>query len=477
MKNILFLFIIFIASFQVKAQETGGKGDLTVPVINGTFELKDATYNIRANKGDVLRFNLQTEVKNANRGTYHDLSNVRIVRQFATDPSLYIFDRNEVSVIKDLDILVPSDGIYTLTIDRGGVTKFNTTLNISRIAMNDSLKIVQRKAFWVEIPDTLHSYQRDSVVYDYVRVAVPKIKQEKIAPYYEDQILVDRAYALEPGGKAWVPIVMPEQITSDYRNSKAIKWGYIISVGDEVYKALQGQVSAIAAAGIDAGVGKIMSAKVNPNTGEAVSTGLTKGYDVFDNVSQANAIAEIGQKTGEATGNQTVSNTSNTMATISGFTGFSDVAGDRIASFVPRIEDKVHWKIIPKSDIQSYLDGGSFTTLAKGTSGYASGEYNADYQKVYYLTIENERSLDGNALDVLETLGKTILSQYVYVSVKVFVQVETTITYDKGYYEQVEIPVYNSVWNHSEEIKTSIHVIFEDQIKPYYKVLGQQDIY
>lgn len=80
-------------------------------------------------------------------------------------------------------------------------------------------------------------------------------------------------------------------------------------------------------------------------------------------------------------------------------------------------------------------------------------------------------------LDVVEAVGKTYLSQYVYLSLKVFVQKSTTLTYSRGYYERQNLALYNPVWQHKQTFSTSVRVMYEDEVKPYYKITGSANTY
>ncbi len=474
MKKTILSIILLANIFSLFAQDT----IKSVIAYETNGEIKNSIVHIRALKGDKLIIYLQTEAKNAKKDKYYDLNVFRLYRQFADQDFQYIIDKTDVSNIENLELKVPSDGIYTFQITRGGMKKFNTHFKIERKAENSENVVINKKAMMVEIPDTIHTYTNDSVVYDYVRQSIPKIRKDTTRPYYEDQIFMDRAYALRAGNKYAIPIVMPMELWSTYKKSKSVKWGFMISVSDNVYKALQGKVSDIASAGVSKGVGKMMSGKVDKVTGQVQKSGKSKAYKVFDKASEANAWAGIAGDVGEVSGSEKVEGGGDAVATITGFTGLSDVAGGKIAGFVPKIEDKVKYKVLSQSQYKNYINKQSYSTLKKGTEGFVTAEFPLNNPNdVYYLIIENERNYDGGALDVLETIGKNMLSQYVYLSVKVYVQRETVVTYDKGYFERALYKLFNPVWHYEQTVNKTTRVIWEDEMKPYYRALRSSNIY
>ncbi|MBN2663650.1 MAG: hypothetical protein JXR68_08360, partial [Bacteroidales bacterium] len=258
----------------------------TVPVtvINETLEIKDNVFHIRAYKGDVLNINIQTELKNEKKAKYYELNNVIVYRQNASDAFQYIINKSNVSKL-DVNLVVPSDGIYTIVFDRGGLTNFKTAFFVQRNAMNDSTANLNKQAVMVSIPDTVHNYTEYQEVYDYIRTATPYTTKQRTPQYTEDQIFFDVSYAMRIDNIYAIPIVMPVEIMSDYKIAKSIKWGFFLSVSDEVYKALQRKVGDVATAAIDVGVGKAMSGKVDDATGVVNKSSIQKGYDIFDKAS------------------------------------------------------------------------------------------------------------------------------------------------------------------------------------------------
>ncbi len=472
LKKTVILFLSFISVNALFSQQT------KVSVIDKNAEIKNEVFYIRANKGDILRFNMQTEAKNEKNGKYYDLKNVKIYRQLANEEWQYIIDKDDVSSFKNLDIKVPSNGVYTLIIDRGGMTKFNTELKVDRIPENDSLALVKRKAIMVEVPDTIHTYTKDSVIYDYVRVSTPYLKKDTTQPFYEDQIFIDRAYALRMDNKYTIPIVLPLELYNQYKKQKSVKWGFFISVSDEVYKALQKKVVEVASAGVDAGVGKMMSGKTDAATGLVNKNSVQKAYEVFDKASTANEVAGIAGDASSLANFKEGEQISNAVATITGFSGLTEVALNKAADFIPKIEDQIIYKVISMKEYDKYLANLPYSCLQQGKGCYVSGTFNVDDpNEIFYLIIENERKTSGSALGVLETVGKTVLSQYVYLSLKVFVQKETVITYDNGYYNRQLVEMYNPKWLYKQEVTYKQCVIFEDEVQPYYKVLNSNNIY
>lgn len=466
---LLFLVFSFNALFSQKLQ---------VNVINKTAEIKNEIFHIRANKGDILRFNIQTEIKNEKKGKYYDLKNVKIYRQFASEEFQYIIDKYDVDTINNLDLHVPTDGIYTLIIDRGGLSKFNTTLIIDRLPENESQLLVTRKAVSVIIPDTIHTYTKDSVVYDYIRVSTPMVSEETTLPYYEDQIFMDRAYALRIGDKYAVPIQIPIELYSKYKKQKSVKWGFFISVGDEVYKALQGKCVDVAKAGMAKGVGKMMSGKTDEVTGLVQKNNIQKAYTVFDKAATANEIAAISGDISELLGSKSGEKVSNTVATITGFTGLTDIAMNKAVGYIPRIEDQVIFKLLSQEEYDKYASNQPYVCIKEGKGCFAADTFEITNPNLnYYLILENERKLEGSFIDIAQAVGKTYLSQYVYLSLKVFVQKSTFLTYSKGYYDRQNVPLYNPLWHHTQAFYSSEKVMYEDEVKPYYKVVGSSNTY
>jgi len=471
MKKIAIIIISIFCFNSIFSQE------LKVNVIDKTSEIKDEIFHIRANKGDIIRINIKTDIKNEKKATYYELKNIKLYRQFANEEFQYIIDKYDVSNIENLEIVVPSKGIYTLVIDRGGAAKFNTSLKIDRIAESDSLLEIKTQAINVFIYDTVHTYTKDSVVYDYIRASIPKIEQDTLT-YAEEHIFIDKAYALRMDNVYVVPISIPMEIYTYYKQQTSKKWGFFISVSDEVYKALQGKVAEVATAGIQAGAGKMMSGKTDEITGVVTKNGLQKTYTVFDKAATANEYAELGGDVSEVAGFEEGSKSSEVAASMTGFTGLTETAMSKATNFIPKIEDEIIYKVLSEIEYTNYQNGFPYTCLQEGHGCYVTGLFDINDPSLdYYIIIENERKTDGDVLDILETVGKSILSQYVYLSLKVFVQKETVQVYDKGYYEKEFIELYNPVWNHKQEVFYSERVIYEDELKPYYKVVGNENIY
>jgi hypothetical protein len=468
-KSIITLTLLFISIFIFAQNE--------VVVLNKSLEIKNDVFHFRANKGDNLYINITTELQNEKKAKYYELKNVKIYRQQASDEFQYIIDKNDVTKI-DINLFVPSNGVYTIEINRGGLTKFNTNLFVQRTPAHDSLKNIKHQAFLVDIPDTVHNYYRDSVIYDNVRTATPYTKKQRTPQYKEDQIFLDISYALRFGGEYAIPIVMPYEIMTDYKIAKSIKWGFYLTVSDAVYKALQKKVGEIATEAISAGAGKAMSGKVNPATGEVVETTLTKGYKVFEYASTVNAIAEITGDAGEVSNKKSVEVGSDVVKTVTGFTSLTETAGKAIGNLMPRIEDEIIWKVVTQQEYQKYLRKEPYSVMKEGHGCYADGVFDIkSANQIYYIIIKNERNAEGGVLKTLEGLGKTILCQYVYTNLKVFVQRKVEVTYDRGYYENTYQPVYNRTWKTSETKTSTQKVIYENEIKPYYKKLNSTNIY
>ncbi|MBN2891716.1 MAG: hypothetical protein JXL97_07605 [Bacteroidales bacterium] len=470
-KIILSAIIMFIMSVSAFSQR------VPVTVINETYELKDNQFHIRAYKGDLLKINLQTELQNEKKGKFYDLKNVKIYRQDASDDFQYIYDKNDVSKI-DIELVVPRDGIYTILVERGGMTKFNSTLFVQRLAENEETAKLNKRAVYVSIPDTVHAYTESASVYDYIRTATPYTKKQYSPQYKEDQIFIDVSYALRIDNIYVIPIQIPFEIMTDYKIARSIKWGFFISVSDEVYKALQAKVSQVATAALNVGVGKAMSGKVNSETGEVMETTLTKGYAVFDKASTANAVAGITGDVGELSGNEPTTVSSDVVKAVTGFTGLTETAGNAIGSLMPKIEDEIKYKVLSRTEYQKYKNGEAYTAIQEGHGCFVQGEFDIkNPNDVFYLVIENERSTGGGFWDVAESIGKTILSQYVYANVKVFVQRKNEVMYQQGYFENTFEEVKNPVWIHSEETSSKNQIMFEDQVKPYYQTLNSPTIY
>lgn len=443
-------------------------------IYHETKEINDETFYVRAYKGEELWIDINPEMKNDKKGITYTFKNLKVYRQNADDAFQYIVDKTDIGEFH-IKITVPSDGIYTVVFDRGGIKKFSTELVIYSNTDRRTGGFVDRTAVMVQVPDTVHIYTPDSVIYDYMRVCNPQIKTQRTPQYTEDQIFMDVAYALRINNKFAIPIVLPQEILTDYKIAKSIEWGFTISVGDEVYKALQAKVAQIATAAISAGVGKAMSGTKNA-TGTVTKT--QKAYQVFDGASNADAIAGITGDIGSQTGNETVADVSEGVQIITGFTALSELPGQAIGSFIPKIEDQVIYKILTQPEYQKYIAGQPYTTLQEGKNGYAQGKFEIrDHRMNYYLIIENERGTGGGFWDVAESIGKTILSQYVYTNIKVYVKRKVEVSYDKGYYENAFYPVYNPIWNHTENITSKTIVIFEEDVKPQYKTLNATNIY
>lgn len=448
-----------------------------VNIINKTEEIKLEVFNIRAYKTDVLKINIQTELKNEKKGIFYELKNVKVYRQDANQDWQYIIDKKNVTNL-DAEIIVPSDGIYTVVIDRGGMKKFNTTLFVQRLAKDQTTANLNKKAIRVSIPDTTHTYTQKTEVYDHIRTATPFTKKQFMPQYKEDQIFKDVSYAMRINNKYVIPIQIPYEIMTDYKIAKSIKWGFMVSVSDEVYKALQAKVAELATEAIGAGVGKACSGKVNSETGELIEGSVSKGYKIFDNASTVNAVAGISGDIGEASGSETTTVASDDVKTMTAFTGLTKMAGEAIGSWVPKIEDEIKYKVLNAQEYHKMLNNEPYTVMKEGHGCYVNGEFDIkNANDIYYLVIENERNTGGGFWDVAESISKTMLSQYVYANVKVFVQRKVEVMYQKGYYENTFEDLTNPTWEHTQKISSKTQIIFEDEYKPYYQRLKSPTIY
>ncbi|MBN2663905.1 MAG: hypothetical protein JXR68_09680, partial [Bacteroidales bacterium] len=190
------------------------------------------------------------------------------------------------------------------------------------------------------------------------------------------------------------------------------------------------------------------------------------------------AVAGITGDIGSSTGNEPVTVSSDVVQTITGFTGLSDVAGSAIGSMMPKIEDEIIYKVMTQQEYQKYRNGEPYTVIQQGQGCYAQGEFDLkNANQIYYLVIENERSTSGGFWDVAQSMGKTMLSQYVYANLKVFVQRKVEVTYDKGYYENTYENLTNPNWTHTQDISSKNAVIFLEDVKPYYTQLNSSNIY
>ncbi len=452
----------------------------SIKMLDINQEIKEDLFHFRTNKGDILSINITPEFKNEKKGTRYDLKTVRFFRQFSNQEFQYIAEKKDAEQYS-IQIMVPSDGIYSLYIDRGGSKKFNTAVTVYRTPKDEASKEVKRNAVMVSIPDTLHIYTKDSLMNDYIRVSTPFVKKDTIPKYKEDQIFLDVAYALRIGNDYAIPIHIPYELYTLSKRATSVKWGFILTVGNEVYEGLKNKMAQVATAAIDMGVGKAMSGgkKVDGAIDVATNTSkIKKGYDVFDKAATANAVAGISGDVAEASNIKAVTNESKGASAVTAFTGLSESAGNALAQFAPRIEDKVHWKLMSHEEYKKYLSNQPYN-CKKGTDGYVRDSVIIkDPNELYYLVIENERDIKGKSfVKDLESIGKTILSQYVYVTLKVWVQREVLEIRDLGYYENTLYPVYKTKWNYKQTYSRGINVVFEDEVLPYYTVLNNKNIY
>lgn len=424
-------------------------------------------YYFRAYKGDILWFNIQTELKNEKKGTYNELNNIQVYKQPLWDEKVEIINKNDVSKL-DIKINVPTDAIYTLRINDGNNKKWKTSVFVQRIAKNDSTAKLNKKTYLVSVPDTLHYYSETKQVLDYKRIATPFIKEDTMPKYNEEQVFIDVAYALRIDNEFVIPISLPLEIEHDFKRAKSVQWGFTISVGNEVYKALQGKMSSVITGALNIGVGKIMSGPAD-DLGKVDKNKIQAGYEIFDKLSTANAVAGITGDIGDQTKSNKVVVTSNVVQTVTGFTGLTDLAGQKLGSFAPKITDKVRYRVYNSEEYAKYINKQPAQPMIQGNNGSATALFDiSDPNKVYYLVIENDRKSD-----TWSGVGKTLLSQYVYLNVKVFVNHEITSKYNKGYYENTYEPVYIPAWDYKQEVKTQNYIIFEEQLKPYYKILRE----
>lgn len=113
-----------------------------------------------------------------------------------------------------------------MAFDRGGLKNLSTKLTILCDSEKSSGEILERKAVMVDVPDTVHIYTADSVIYDYIRTCTPQIKQQHTPQYTEDQIFMDVAYALIIDNKYVIPIVLPQEILTHNKIAKSIEWSF-----------------------------------------------------------------------------------------------------------------------------------------------------------------------------------------------------------------------------------------------------------
>jgi hypothetical protein len=465
--NKTFLTIILIIIFNNIFSQSN-----PIVVLDQLMDIRDEVMHVRAYKGEVLWIHIKTEERGGKRT--NTLNNVKIFRQNASEEFQYIADKNDVDELS-IRIPVPSDGIYTVVFSRGGLRRFMTNIVFQRDPVHSNPSNIERNAVLVNIPDTIHNYTTINEVYDHVRISTPKTKKERTPQFYEDQIFMDVAYALRIDNKYVIPVQMPLEILTEFKMAKSVEWGFTISVGDEVYKALQKRVAQVATASLEAGVGKALS-------GTKDATGTVKktetAWEVFDKAATVNATAGITGDIGDQTDSKGLVVASDAVQVITGFTGLTELAGNKIAGFTPKISDKVKYEVLTQTEYRKYLNNEPYSTLAKGNNGYAQGSFEiTNHRENYYIIIENGRTTSGGTLETLKSLGKTVLSQYVYTSVKVFVKRNTEVTYDKGYFENTFSPVTNPKYVHTQQVNTKQVVIFEDELVPYYQIINRNNIY
>jgi hypothetical protein len=388
MKKVFTLSIFILISIITFSQETGA-----IKVIEINEEIKDQTFHIRTNKGDVLWVKIAPELRER-RGT-NSLKSVVLYRQFSEQNFQHIISKSDVEEI-DVKINVPSDGIYTLIIERGGMRKFNTAISVYRTPKSEATAQVRKAVHVIEF-DTTYTYIRDSVVYDYIRRSIPYVEHKKDTIKFEEELIfMDIAYALRIGNQYSIPIVIPRGYTNAYKKTTPIEWGFVVSVGDEVYKALQGFVADVTTEAINMGAGKVLS------SGSKETASLAqKSYTVFEHASTANQVAEITGDVSELQNSEKGSKGSEVVATVTSFTTFTGKAGDQLAKLTPKISDKVKWNVVPVS-------GGSLgVPIANGTNGYVAKSYKVqDIEQVYRLEIKNERDVKGE--DLWMTLAQLV---------------------------------------------------------------------
>lgn len=443
-----------------------------IVVLDQLMDIRDDVLHVRAYEGEVLWIHLDTEERGGRRT--NTLNNVKIYRQNASEEFQYIVDKNDVEELS-IQIPVPSDGIYTIDFTRGGLRRFMTNVIFQRDPVHSVVSKPDRNAVLVSIPDTIHTYINTTNVYDHIRKTTPQIKKERTPQFYEDQMFMDIAYALRINNKFVIPVVMPMEILTEFKMAKSVEWGFTLSVGDEVYKALQRRVAQVATASLEAGIGKALSG--SKDASGAVSK-MGTAWEVFDKAATINAAAGITGDIGEQADSKELVVASDAVQLITGFTGLTELAGNKIAGFTPKISDKVKYEVLTQTEYRKYLNNEPYTTLAKGNDGYAQGTFTiTNHRENYYIIIENSRSTSGGFVETISALGKTILSQYVYTSVKVFVKRNTEVTYDKGYFVNSFDPLRNPGYIHTQQVNTKSVVVFEDELKPFYSIINRNNIY
>lgn len=478
MKNFIKIFTIIIL-FSITQQSFSQSEKIQLVKMNN--QVKNETFHLRVNKGDILFIGVKTDFTNSKQKNQHKLDSVKFYRQSA---DAYLDNFNEQMIINrtlvdniNQEIFIPETGIYTLEVknNRG---RYNVAYDIYRIPASESSRNVKR-AVAVSIPDTVIKSFIINQKYDYIRTAIPYRTEVKVPSYYNDQILLDLNFALRPNQKFSVPIRMPEQINSELKKSQTVKWGFTITVGDEISKAFSKKLVEVASAGITAGAGKLVAGRPDKITGVVKDGALQKTWSLYETLSTANELAEIGKDVGEISKNEKLEKSSDITANITGFTGLSDLAAEKITVNVPKIKDDISYEIYIHEEYAKLSRGEPATALQKGKGGYITGLFDVkNPNEIYYLVIENNRKVTGWNMSSVETIGKGMLSQYVYTSLRVFTQEKIDITLPNIEYNTSFEPVTNTIHhNLITPQKDIFRVVYEDQVKPNYKVLSNITIY
>lgn len=478
MKKFIKIFIIILSfSFSKESFSQLEK----IQLIKKNNQVQNETFHLRVNKGDILFIGIKTDYTNSKKKNQHKLDTVKFYRQSA---DAFLDDFNEQMIINrslveniNQEIFIPEEGIYTLEV-RNNRGRYNVEYDIYRIPASEATRNV-RRAVAVLIPDTIMKSYTINQKYDYIRTASPYRTEVKVPTYLNDQILLDLNFALRPDQRYTVPFRMPQQTKTDLKKSQTVKWGFSITVGNEISKAFSKKLVEVASAGVTAGAGKLVAGRPDKITGVVKDGALQKTWSLYETLSTANELAEIGKDVGEISENKKLENTSEVTAKITGFTGLSDLAAEKTTVSVPKIKDDISYEVYIHEEYAKLSRGEPATALQKGKGGYITGLFDVkNPNEIYYLVIENNRKVTGWNLSSVETIGKGMLSQYVYTSLRVFTQEKIDITLPNIEYNTSFEPLFNTIHhNLITPQKDIFRVVFENQVETNYKIVNSSNIY
>ncbi len=403
---------------------------------------------------------------------------------------------------------VPSDAVYEISYI-GPNADFS--IEVLRTPASPKTRDFSRNFTYIRQPDTLHHSTYFDRLVGKNTLYTPKVKKVKVREVTSSEVIYDNSFALEGSTDLFFTKVPGDKIDK-YKEQKLVSWSVMLSVGDEVHKALSNKV----AEGLTAGFGSAIGALTNKATGskkkktEKEAQDYLNGYDFvddikveknkFDNSSEVlelsgQGLAVLYEGTAHEDEAKIAGKALESAAFIVSGGGIKGVAVDFAASKIedlvgvelpsisgvasdiagvitPKVKDKVHLKVRDCNDLE--------TDLINTTSGFFTKKFNVDR---FYQDTQIENSIHDRVLalylesDRASIDARDILTDYVYGNLKVEATYKVTEYRDVIKYDKTEKSINTRDFRTWYDVNETFKIVFSDQVRPYFTEISELDYF